>query len=139
METDLVKIAYDALAPMQNEVDEIAMDQPSDYKFDKRTVVIVSEDVVSQSRENDLNKFAYWYTTIEILVCGANKQSCKQLCLQAFDLVIHAYAKLVRNGEGPIYGLARGEKSIGVATYGGIPIDGYCARRTLDIHNSLEP
>lgn len=136
---DLTEIAFESLQLLKASVDELVIDKPKSYKFDERFVMIVSEDLVSQTRENELEKFPYWYTTLEITVCGPDKKRCKQLCLEAFDLVIHAFHKLTLNGQGPIYGLARGEKSIGVATYGGIPIDGYCARRTLAIHNSMEP
>ena len=136
---DLAEIAYQAIQSLADQVDEIAIDKPSNTNFDERYVIIVSEGLVSQSREDELEKLPYWYSEIEVAVCGPGKKQCKMLCLEAFQLIINHFHTLVQNGVGPIYGLARGTKEIGVATHGGFPIDGYCARRTLDVHNSLEP
>ena len=56
---DLTHIAFDAVQPLKSEVDEIAMDKPSRHDFSERFVIIVSEDVDSQCRENDPTKCPY--------------------------------------------------------------------------------
>ena len=139
MNMDLTDIAFDAVQSLKDEVNEIAKDKPSRHDFSDRYVLIVSEDVDSQCRENDLDKFSYWYSGVDVTVCGPDKTQCKSLCFLAFDLIIHRFTELIDRSEGPIYGLSRGDKSIGIATFGGFPIDGYCARRTLFVHNSLDP
>lgn len=140
---DLVEIAFEAVQGLSEEIklqlDEIAKDATERHDFRDRTVLIVSEDVLHQVRENDLEKQGYWYSTVEVTVCGPSKTKCKQLCLEAFQKVIEKFHSLTKNGVGPIHGLARGPKEIGIATFGGFPIKGYCARRTLEIHNTLEP
>jgi len=140
---DLVEVAFEAVQSLPDEIksqlDEIAKDTTERHDFRDRTVLIVSEDVIHQSRENELEKQGYWYSTVEVTVCGPDKMKCKQICLEAFQKVIERFYLLEKNGEGPILGLARGPKEIGIATFGGFPIKGYCARRTLEIHNTLEP
>lgn len=140
---DLVEVAFEAVQELSDEIksqfDEIAIDTPEKHDFRDRTVLIVSEDVLHQVRENELTKPGYWYSTVEVTVCGPDKMKCKQLCLEAFQKVIEKFHSLTQNGVGPILGLARGPKEIGIATFGGFPIKGYCARRILEIHNTLEP
>ena len=135
---DLTDIAYDAVQPMTGQVDTIAKDFPDDLEYGKRTILIVSEGDVSLPRETSLEKPGYWITSVEVVVLGPDKEKCKRLCLDAFQLVINEFHKQTQNGTGPILALARGEKEIGVASLGGILIGGYCARRTLEVHNTIE-
>jgi hypothetical protein len=136
-EPDLVQIAFDSLQPLQHLVDEIAIDKPEDHRFNERTIIIVSLEPDSENRENDYAKTEYWYSTVEVIVCGPDRDNCRELCKQAHDLILAALEELQTQDE-RILGLARGIKSIGAATFGGIFIDGYCARRTIEIHNSFE-
>ena len=136
---DLTEIAFEAVQPLIDQVNEICMDKPSRHDFGERYVIIVSEDVTHQCRENDLDRFAYWYSGVEVMVCGPDKTKCKQLCFDAFDLMIRRFNELIDRSNGPIYGLTRGEKEIGVAYQGWIPIDGYSVSRKLYIHNSIDP
>ena len=135
---DLTEIAYDAVQPMADRVDDIARDYPDDLEFGNRTILIVSEGCVSQPRETDLTRPGYWISMVEVAVIGPDKQQCQELCLEAFQYVINEFYHQTQNGVGPILALTRGEKEIGVATFGGILIGGYCARRTLEVHNTIE-
>jgi hypothetical protein len=135
---DLTEIAYEAVRPMTGMVDEIARDYPDDLEYKNRTILIVSEGDVSQPRETDLTRTGYWISTVEVAVIGPDKRRCQQICLDAFQLVIEEFHAQTLNGVGPILGLARGEKEIGVAAFGGILIGGYCARRILEVHNTIE-
>jgi len=135
---DLTDIAFDAVQPMAGVVDEIAKDFPDDLEYGNRTILIVSEGDVSVPKETDLTRPGYWISSVEVVVMGPDKQQCKQLCLEAFQLVINEFHARTQNGTGPILALARGEKEIGVASLGGILIGGYCARRTLEIHNTID-
>jgi len=140
MDMDFSEIAFEAVQPMKDKFDEIVIDFTDNHEFDKRYVLIVSQDAFSESRESDLARFVYWYDTIEVMVCGPDKMKCKQLCLDAYDLVIKKFHSLINIEEGPIFGIARGRtKGLGIATYGNVPIKGYCASRTMEIHNRLEP
>ena len=135
---DFTDIAFDAVQPMRDRVDVIAKDFPDDLEYGNRTILIVGEDIVSVPRETDLTRPGYWITAVEIAVLGPDKQRCQELCLEAFQLVINTFHAQTQNGVGPILALARGEKEIGVATFGGILVGGYCARRILEIHNNVE-
>jgi len=135
---DLTDIAFDAVQPMACGVDEIAKDFPDDLEYGNRTVLIVSEGDISVPKETDLTRPGYWISSVEVVVMGPDKQRCKQLCLEAFQLVINEFHAQTKNGIGPILAIARGEKEIGVASLGGILIGGYCARRTLEVHNMID-
>jgi hypothetical protein len=135
---DFSQIAFEAVQPLKNSVDEIAIDIPSDLRFDKRTMILVGESD-HEPNESDLTVQAYWISTIEILVMGPDRTRCRDLCLQAFQLIAEKFYSMIDRENGPIHDIARGNKYIGAAAFGGVLIDGYGARRTLLIHNTLEP
>jgi hypothetical protein len=140
-EPDFCKIAKHTLLPLYQHSDfsvaEIVIDKPDDHRFNERTIIIVSMDNESENRENDYHKSSYWYDTLEIIVCGPDKDVCRELCLIAHDMILQTLDDLMNN-DCRILGLTRGIKSIGVASFGGVLVDGYCARRTIQIHNMLK-
>lgn len=137
--TDLLQIAYEsAKSSVGDRCDEVAMEIPSSWKLGDRTVCVVTQDA-DDTRENDFHQTPHYYSSIQIVLIGPDRDTVKTLCLEASMAVVRSFAAMVDHDQSDVLGVTRGSKYCGPGAFGNILIDGFTAIRQIFVHNTIEP